>query len=174
MGRIAKTLDLSTSTVYKIVQFAEKYDQEGVDKICVGPFQLSWHRLRDNRSLDKDEILKAYQASHNPTEFSLRIKDIKRKLKSTEDSEDQALGLSYNCPGVPSFQDQLSEDIPAETVINLQAEVTRLQLELDQKDHQLEILHATIELPKSDWIKGLPVDISPHQAPGRSAQTAPV
>lgn len=156
MGRIAKTLDLSTSTVYKIAQFAEKYDQQDVNKISEGPFQLSWHRLRDNLSLDKDEIFKAYQASHNPAEFSRRIKEVKRKFKLKEESDDQAIELSENCPGEANFQGQPLEDSPTEAVANLQAEITRLQSELDQKGHQLETLHTKIELLQTDWIKGFP------------------
>ena len=40
MGRIAKELDLARSTVYKICQFANKYDQDAVDKISGGSFRF--------------------------------------------------------------------------------------------------------------------------------------
>ena len=87
MAKIAKTIDLSTSTVYKIVQFSDKYNWEDVEEISEGAFQLSWHRLRDNLSLQREDVLKVYRASHNISEFNRKIKQVKRISKYSQESK---------------------------------------------------------------------------------------
>ena len=155
MAKISKAIDLPISTVYKIVQFAEKYDQQDVEEISGGPFQLSWHRLRDNLSLQKEEVLRCYRASHNIAEFSRKIKQIKRISKSEEDMASGKSEVSVEsdefCPGVPNSQDELSE-----AVTKLQAEVGRLQSELVQKKHQIEVLHEKMGHWKTEWLDRFP------------------
>jgi len=155
MAKIARTIDLPKSTVYKIVQFAEKYDQPDVEEISEGAFQLSWHRLRDNLSLQKEEVLRCYRASHNIAEFSRKIKQIKLVSNSKEEMESDKSEISVEsnefCPGVPNSQDELSE-----AVTKLQAEVGRLQTELDQKKHQIEVLHEKMGHWKTEWLDKFP------------------
>jgi hypothetical protein len=160
MARIAKSIDLPKSTVYKIVQLAEKYNWEDIEEISEGAFQLSWHRLRDNLSLQKEEVLSVYRASHNVAEFNRKIKQIKRISKSDQEPEHDKLEISEEpdqfCPGVLNLSAQSSNKELSETVKNLQIEIAKLQSELDQKNHQLDSLRRFITKRKSEWITSFP------------------
>jgi hypothetical protein len=160
MARIAKTLDLSISTVYKIVQFAEKYDQHDVVEISEGTFQLSWHRLRDNLSLRKEDVLSAYRSSHHPYEFSKKIGQLKRIVKAEKNPDNNVAKASEEesefCPRVLNFQCEASDGHISQVLKNLQAEVTRLQSELDQKNRQIKAFLSTIRRWRAGWIAKFP------------------
>jgi len=159
MAKIAKTIDLSKSTVYKIVQFAEKYNYEDIEEISGGAFQLSWHRLRDNLSLQREDVLRVYRGSHSIAEFHRKIKQIKRISKSGQEPEhDKKISEEDDqfCPGVLNLPAQDSNKAPSEMVKNLQVEITKLQSELEQKNHQLDSLRRFITKRKSEWITSFP------------------
>ena len=160
MARIAKTLDLSISTVYKIVQFAEKYDQHDVVEISENTFQLSWHRLRDNLSLRKEDVLSAYRSSHQPYEFSKKIGQLKRIAKAEKKPDNNVAETSGEdsefCPRVPNFQCEASDDHLSQALKGLQAEVTSLHSELDQKKHQIKALLSKVRRWRAGWISNFP------------------
>ena len=149
MAKIAKTVDLSTSTVYKIVQFVEKYNWEDIEEISEGAFQLSWHRLRDNLSLQKEEVIRVYRASHNIAEFNRKIKEIKRISKCNHEPE-------QFCPGVLNLSAQDSNKKVSEKVTDLPAEIKKLQSELDQKNRQLDTLRKVLKNIKIEWMARFP------------------
>ena len=156
MAKIAKAIDLPISTVYKILQFAEKYDQQDLEEISGGPFQLSWHRLRDNLSLQKEDVLKTYRASHNILEFSRKIKQVKLVSKSEGDmaSGKSEISVESNefCPGELNSQPQESDM----NLTELQADITRLQSELEEKKYQIEVLHEKMGHWKTEWLDKFP------------------
>ena len=161
MDKIAREIDLSTSTVYKIVQFAEKFSSEDIEQISEGAFQLSWHKLRDNLSLEKEEVLRVYRASHNPSEFSRKIKQIKQLSKCNQapesDIQSEIQGEDeQNCPGVLNLPVHVSDKNLSETVANLHAEITELKSEIEQKNRQIDSLHNMILKKEKEWMQNFP------------------
>ncbi len=164
MAKIAKTIDLSKSTVYKVVQFAEKYSWENIEEFSEGAFQLSWHRLRDNLSLEKKQVIRVYHASHNLSEFSRKIKQMKRLSNSNQESEnDNGNGKSeiqeeseQFCPRVLNLPLEVSNKELSEKVTSLNAEITKLQSELEWKNREIESIQKVIEQKEIEWLKKFP------------------
>jgi hypothetical protein len=163
MAKIARFIDLSTSTVYKIVQFADKYCWQDVEEISAGAFQLSWHRLRDNLSLQKEEVLRVYRASHNMAEFKRKAIQLRRTLKTNQEAEQEANdkvngleGSEQICPGVLNLPVQDSNRNLSETIQNLQTEITKLQSEIEQKNRELDSLRMDLASRKVDFMTRFP------------------
>lgn len=81
LQRIATKTGIGISTLEKACQFARKFSEEQIKKLCSGAFVLSWRNIAQNLTLDSDKLIRTYLDSDNLVQFRNAVMKLKNSVE---------------------------------------------------------------------------------------------
>jgi len=85
MEKLAKSLGIGSSNLYKACKFAEQYSDDQIRQLINGKFVMSWRNIAQNQTVPSDDLLKIYGEAESSGQFCNAVTKFKEEANSSKE-----------------------------------------------------------------------------------------